>query len=229
MEAAAATSPILEMLSDPVFYIGLGQGLLLTLQIAAISIGLSFAFGTVIGAMRYSGLPVISHIAATYVEVVRNLPQLLLILVSYFVLGLPAKWAAVIGLTIYTSAIIAEVIRGGLNSVLTGQWEAARSQGFSYLQAMRYIILPPAVVKMIPPIVSQFVTVIKDSSFAMAIGAYELMFKGTILAAKYWRPEQIITIYVVIALIYFIINFAISMLARRLQTKLSAGRGGIGS
>jgi len=222
-------SPVMVMLSDPVLYLGLGQGLLLTLQIAGISIALSFVIGTVLGAMRYSGLPVISHIAATYIEVVRNLPQLLLILVSYFVLGLPAMWAAVIGLTIYTAAIIAEVIRGGLNSVMTGQWEAARSQGFSYLQAMRYIVLPPAVVKMIPPIVSQFVTVIKDSSFAMAIGAYELMFKGTILAAKYWKPEQIITIYLVISLIYFAINFTISQIARGLQRKWSAGRGTIGS
>lgn len=227
--SALFETPVMVMLSDPVLYIGLGQGLLLTLQIAVTSIALSFGFGTIIGAMRYSGFPVISHAATTYIEVVRNLPQLLLILVSYFVLGLPAMWAAVIGLTIYTAAIIAEVIRGGLNSVPTGQWEAARSQGFSFLQSMRHIVLPPAVVKMIPPIVSQFVTVIKDSSFAMAIGAYELMFKGTILAAKYWRPSQIITIYVLISLIYFAINFAISTVARRLQKKMSVGRGGIGS
>lgn len=227
MEAFMAT-PLMEMLSDPVLYIGLSQGLVLTLQIAAFSIVLSSVFGTVLGAMRFTGLPGVSHVAATYIEVVRNLPQLLLILVSYFVLGLPAMWAATIGLTIYTSAIIAEVIRGGLNSVPTGQWEAARSQGFSFMQSMRHIVLPPSVVKMIPPIVSQFVTVIKDSSFAMAIGAYELMFKGTILAAKYWRPEQIITIYLIISLVYFAINFAISLFARNLQVKLSVGRGSIG-
>lgn len=220
--------PVAEMLSDPILYLGLWYGLLLTLQISAFSIVLSFVFGTVLGAMRYTGWPVVSHIAATYIEIVRNLPTLLLILTSYFVLGLPAMWAATIGLTIYTSAIIAEVIRGGLNSVPMGQWEAARSQGFSFLQCMRYIVLPPAIVKMIPPIVSQFVTVIKDSSFAMAIGAYELMFKGTILAAKYWKPSQIITIYVVISVVYFVINFAISSVARSLQTRLSAGRGSIG-
>ncbi len=226
---ALLNSPVMEMLSDPVLYIGLGNGLLLTLEVAAISIVLSSLFGTVIGAMRYSGLPVISHIAATYIEVIRNLPQILLILVSYFVLGLSGKWAAVIGLTIYTTAIIAEVIRGGLNSVPVGQWEAARSQGFSFLQSMWYIVLPPAVVKMIPPIVSQFVTVIKDSSFAMVIGAGELMFKGQVLAGKYWRPSQIITIYVLISLTYFAINFAISTVARRLQKKLSVGRGSIGN
>lgn len=226
---AIMSNPVIQMLSDPVLYIGLGKGLLLTLEIAGMSIVLSSVFGTIIGAMRYSGFPVVSHLATTYIEVVRNLPQLLLILVSYFVLGLPAMWAATIGLTIYTSAIIAEVIRGGLNSVPVGQWEAARSQGFSFLQSMRYIVLPPAVVKMIPPIVSQFVTVIKDSSFAMAIGAYELMFKGTILAAKYWLPSQIITIYVVISLVYFSVNFSISTVARRLQKKLSTGRGTIGN
>lgn len=226
---AFVNNPVVEMLQDPVLYIGLGNGLMLTLEIAAISIVLSSLFGTIIGAMRYSGLPVISQIATTYIEVIRNLPQILLILVSYFVLGLPGKWAAVIGLTIYTTAIIAEVIRGGLNSVPTGQWEAARSQGFSFLQSMWYIVLPPAVVKMIPPIVSQFVTVIKDSSFAMVIGAGELMFKGQILAGKYWRPSQIITIYVVISLTYFAINFAISTVARRLQKKLSVGRGSIGN
>ena len=226
---AFMNSPVMEMLTDPVLYIGLGYGLLLTLQIAGLSIVLSFVFGTILGAMRYSKAPFISQAATTYIEVIRNLPTLLLILVSYFVLGLPAMWAATIGLTIYTSAIIAEIIRGGLNSVPTGQWEAARSQGFTFIQSMRHVVLPPAVVKMIPPIVSQFVTVIKDSSFAMAIGAYELMFKGTILAAKFWKPSQIITIYVVIALVYFIINFAISLVARRLQTKLSVGRGSIGN
>jgi putative glutamine transport system permease protein len=226
---ALLNSPVLEMLRDPILYKGLGLGLLLTLQIAGLSIVLSFVFGTILGSMRYSGLPVISHIATAYIEFIRNLPTLLLILVGYFVLGLPAMWAATIGLTIYTSAIIAEIIRGGLNSVPPGQWEAARSQGFNFIQAMRHVVLPPAVVKMIPAIVSQFVTVIKDSSFAMAIGAYELMFKGTILAAKYWKPSQIITIYLVIALVYFLINFAISLVARRLQTKLSLGRGSIGS
>lgn len=228
MEAFLNT-PVMQMLTDPILYIGLGYGLLLTLEIAGLAIVFSFVFGTAIGSMRYSGLPVISQIATTYIEVIRNLPTLLLILVSYFVLGLPAMWAATIGLTIYTSAIVAEIIRGGLNSVPAGQWEAARSQGFTFLQSMRYIVLPPAIVKMIPPIVSQFVTVMKDSSFAMAIGAYELMFKGTILAAKYWKPSQIITIYLLISLIYFAINFTISSIARGMQARMSEGRGSIGS
>ena len=224
-----ADTPVMQMLVDPVLYKGLGLGLLLTLQVAGLSIVLSFVFGTILGSMRYSGLPVISQIAVTYIEVIRNQPTLLLILLSFFVLRLSGMWAATVGLTIYTSAIVAEIIRGGLNSVSVGQWEAARSQGFSFLQSMRHIVLPPSVVKMIPPIVSQFVTVIKDSSFAMAIGAYELMFKGTILAAKYWQPSQMITIYILVSLIYFAVNFALSLVARYLQARLSAGRGTIGS
>ena len=227
MEAILNTT-IGTLVFDPIVYRALLRGLTLTLQIAVLAIALSFIFGVILGAARYSKVPVVAHIAASYIEFIRNLPTLLLILTAYFVLGLSAMWAATIGLTLYTSAIIAEVIRGGLASVPRGQWEAARSQGMSYLQTMRHIVLPPSVVKMIPPIVSQFVTVIKDSSFAMAIGAYELMFEGTILAGKYWKPEQIITIYVIIAMIYFVINFSISLVARRLQHTMSVGRGSIG-
>lgn len=216
------------LLSDPVVYEALLRGLGVTLEIALVTILLSFVFGVLIGIGRYSKLPVISHIATVYIEFIRNIPLLLLMLTCYFVAGLPSAIAAIIGLTIYTSAIIAEVVRGGLNSVPVGQWEAARSQGMNYVQIMRYIVLPQAVVKMIPPIVSQFVTVIKDSSFAMAIGAFELMYEGTILAGQYWKAPQIITIYIMIAIIYFVINFVLSHLSRKLQARLSAGRGTIG-
>lgn len=219
---------IITMFSDPIVFLALGRGLLLTLQIAFFTVILSFIFGTILGVARFSKIPVLSTFATIYIEVIRNIPLLLLLLTSYFVAGLPSAQAAIAGLTIFTSAIIAEVVRGGLNSIQTGQWEAAKSQGFDYVQTLRYIVLPQAVVKMIPPIVSQFVTVIKDSSFAMAIGAFELMYEGTILAGKYWKATQIISIYITIALIYFIINFAISQLSRKIQGRLSEGRGTIG-
>lgn len=219
---------ITALLTDPVVYQALTRGLGITLEIALVTIVLSFIFGILLGIFRYSKLPVLSQAATVFIEFIRNIPLLLLMLTCYFVAGLPSVPAAIIGLTIYTSAIIAEVVRGGLNSIPRGQWEAARSQGFSYIQIMQHIVLPQAVVKMIPPIVSQFVTVIKDSSFAMAIGAFELMYEGTILAGQYWKPVQIITIYVLIALIYFVINFLLSHLSRKLQTRMSAGRGTIG-
>lgn len=219
---------IITMFSDPIVYLALGRGLLLTLQIAFVTVILSFIFGTFLGIARFSKIPVLSTLATIYIEFVRNVPLLLLLLSSYFIAGLPSAQAAIVGLTIFTSAIIAEVVRGGLNSIPTGQWEAATSQGFNYVQALRYVVLPQAIVKMIPPIVSQFVTVIKDSSFAMAIGAFELMYEGTILAGKYWKATQIISIYITIALVYFVINFAISQLSRKLQGRLSEGRGNIG-
>lgn len=226
---ASFISPdIITMFSDPIVYVALGRGLLLTLQIAFFTVILSFIFGTFIGIARFSKIPVLSTVATIYIEVIRNIPLLLLLLVCYFLAGLPSAQAAIVGLTIFTSAIIAEVVRGGLNSIPTGQWEAAKSQGFNYVQALRYVVLPQAVVKMIPPIVSQFVTVIKDSSFAMAIGAFELMYEGTILAGTYWKATQIIAIYVTIALTYFVINFTISQLSRNLQARLSEGRGSIG-
>jgi putative glutamine transport system permease protein len=120
-------------------------------------------------------------------------------------------------------------VRGGLNSISKGQWEAARSQGMNYIQILQHIVLPQAVVKMIPPIVSQFVTVIKDSSFAMYIGVLELVRRSDILKSLFSNVNQILAIYAVVALIYFIVNFLLSSYARYLQKKLSAGRGAIGS
>lgn len=215
------------MLGDPVFYLALGRGLLLTLEIALVTIALSFIFGVIFGVARFSKIPGLSQLATIYIEFIRNIPLLLLLLTCYFVAGLPSAQAAILGLTIFTTAIIAEVVRGGLNSIQRGQWEAAKSQGFNYVQTLRYIVLPQAITKMIPPIVSQFVTVIKDSSFAMAIGAFELMYEGTILAGQFWKATQIITIYIIIALIYFLVNFTLSSFSRLLQTKLSEGQGTI--
>lgn len=221
---------VLTLIKDPIFYLALWRGLLITLQISAVTIGLSSVFGTLIGMARYSKVPFLSQAATIYIEFIRNIPLLLLIYFCFFAARVQMVPAAIMGLTIFTSAIIAEVVRGGLNSIQKGQWEAAKSQGFNYRQTMTQVILPQAFVKMIPPIVSQFVTVIKDSSFAMAIGAPELMNEGMILAASpnYATAAQTLTIYLGIALVYFGVNFAISVVTRKLQTNLSVGRGTIG-
>lgn len=221
-------SDISAMFTDPVFFQALGRGLLVTLQIALTTIAISFVIGVIFGVARFSKIPVLSQAATIYIEFIRNIPLLLLLLFTYFVGGYSSIQSAIIALSIFTGAIIAEVVRGGLNSIPTGQWEAAKSQGFNYIQTLQHIVLPQAVTKMIPPIVSQFVTVIKDSSFAMAIGAFELMYEGAILAGQFWKATQIITIYILIALTYFVINILLSQVARVLQAKLSAGRGTIG-
>jgi len=215
------------MLSRTWFWTALLDGLKITLYISAVSILLAFIFGIIVGVSRYSKIPVLSQIATVYIEFLRNIPLILLMLFCFLVFQLPDVSAAIVALTLFTTAVIAEVVRGGLNSVPKGQWEASRSQGFSYVQILRYIVLPPAVTKMIPPIVSQFVTAIKDSSFALILGVVELVFSGNILKGLFPGVGQILTIYAVIAGMYFIVNFALSLVARALQKKFSAGGGTI--
>ena len=103
-----------------------------------------------------------------------------------------------------------------------GQWEAARSQGFNTFQVLRYVILPQAFRNMIPAIVSQFVTVIKDTSFLWSVIAIqELTGKVTILMGRYFQVGQVFTLYLILALIYFVVNYTLSLLSRRLQQKLT--------
>jgi len=217
------------MLSTDWFWKSLGYGLQLTIVISLATIALSFVFGIIIGVSRFSKIPVLSQIATVYIELIRNVPLMLIILAMFLIVQLRDVTAAITGLTIFTSAIVAEIVRGGLNSISKGQWEAARSQGMTYIQILQHIVLPQAVVKMIPPIVSQFVTVIKDSSFAMYIGVMELVRRSDVLKGLFTSVNQVLTIYVVVALIYFVVNFILSSIARRLQKNLSVGRGAIGS
>jgi len=223
------SSTVMGMLSTPWFWTSLWQGLQLTLVISLATVALSFVFGTIVGVARFSKVPGLSQVATVYVELIRNIPLVLVILAMFLVFQLRDITAAITGLTIFTTAIIAEIVRGGLNSISRGQWEAARSQGMNYIQILRHIVLPQAVVKMIPPIVSQFVTIIKDSSFAMYIGVFELVRRSDVLRSLFTNVNQTLAIYAIVALTYFIVNFILSSYARYLQKKLSAGRGAIGS
>ena len=217
------------MLTTDWFWKSLYLGLQLTIVISLTTIALSFVFGIIIGVSRFSKIPVLSQVATVYIELIRNIPLVLIILAIFLIVQLRDVTAAITGLTIFTSAIVAEIVRGGLNSISKGQWEAARSQGMTYIQILQHIVLPQAVVKMIPPIVSQFVTVIKDSSFAMYIGVFELVRRSDVLKGLFTNVNQVLTIYAVVALIYFVVNFILSSIARRLQKNMSEGRGAIGS
>jgi polar amino acid transport system permease protein len=168
------------------------SGAVLTIKLSVVSIALSFLLGLVIAIMRMSRYRPIYWFAHGYLEFFRNTPLLVQIFFWYF--GsfkiLPAvvnDWlvaqdfefaAAVIALTIYTSAFIAEDIRSGVRSIPKEQMEAARSSGFSYLRSMLYIILPQAVRLTIPPIINQFLNLMKNSSLAMTIGVAELMYQA---------------------------------------------------
>ena len=127
--------------------------------------------------------------------------------------------------TLFTSAALADIIRGYLNAVDKGQYEAGMSQGFTSAQILYHIILPQAIRKMLPAIISQFVTVIKDTSLLYSVIALQELFGASqILMGRYFEPEQVFSLYILIALIYFSFNLAISslshMLAKRSGNKL---------
>jgi putative glutamine transport system permease protein len=168
---------------SPKILLFLGQGLLNTLYIAAVSIVLSLVFGTILGLMRHMKERLIHTVATVYIEIVRNIPLLLFIIAMRFMTKLPPLESGIAAMTVFTSAIVAEIVRGGLNSIGKGQWEAATSQGFSRIQTMWHVIIPQALRRIRSPLISQFVTTIKDTSFCAVVGTYELSFTSKIVAA----------------------------------------------
>lgn len=198
------------------------EGFWVTLQVAFISIILSFIIGGLVGIIRYAKVPVLSQILALIVETVRNLPLLLIIFFTYFALPevrikLEIIPAAIVALTIFESAMLSEVIRSGLKSIDKGQMEAARSSGLSYTQALIHIILPQALRRMVPPIVSQFISLLKDTSLAVVISLPELTHHGQIIYGQ--SQKYLIPILILVALMYFIVNYGLSLVAQRLELK----------
>lgn len=196
------------------------EGFLVTLEVAAISIVLSFIIAIVFAIIRYMKIPVLSQLVFLWVEMIRNLPLLLIIFFVFFALRdvgikLEIFSAAIAALTIFESAMISEIIRSGLMSVDKGQIEAARSSGLNYAQTLRYIILPQALRRMVPPIVSQFISLLKDTSLAIIISLPELMHNGQVIYNS--KSTYIIPVLLLIAIMYFVVNYALSIVARRLE------------
>ncbi|WP_161979401.1 amino acid ABC transporter permease [Streptococcus sp. S784/96/1] len=193
------------------------SGLGLTLYISFCAIILSTLFGSILALMRNHQKKWLSIPATIYIEFVRNVPNLLWIFIIFLVFQVKSTPAGIIAFTVFTSATLAEIIRGGLNSIPTGQTEAGLAQGFNHIQIFVYIILPQAFRKMLPAIISQFVTVIKDSSFLYTVIALQEFFgKSQILMGKYFETGQVFTLYAIVAGTYFLINFAISSYSRHL-------------
>ncbi|MDF2713958.1 MAG: polar amino acid transporter, inner rane subunit [Paenibacillus sp.] len=198
------------------------QGLWVTLEVALVSIVLSFIIGTLFGIIRYWKVPVLSQVTGLLVETIRNLPLLLIIFFTYFALPevgikMSKMNAAIVALVIFESAMLAEIVRSGLNSIDRGQIEAARSSGLSAVQTMRFIILPQGLRRMVPPIVSQFISLLKDTSLAVVIALPELMNHAQIINGR--NVNYVIPTFIMIALMYFVVNYALSILSRKLENK----------
>lgn len=201
------------------------EGLMITLRVAVISIVFSFAIGLIIAVLRYARVPVLSQLLFLWVELIRNLPLLLIMFFTFFALpeiiriDLSAEEAVILALVLFESALISEIIRGGLASIPKGQLEAARSSGLGYVQTLRFVVVPQALRRMIPPLVSQFISLLKDTSLGIIVALDDLMHNGQIIYNHdfgYVFPTLIL-----VATIYFVINYSLSLLAGRLEKKLS--------
>ena len=196
-------------------------GLRNTLQVAAVAMTLSLLIGGVMALARLARTRLIRMLATIWVELFRSLP--LYLLIFYCAFGLPRSGidisifqALVLGLTLYNSAILGEVFRAGILSLDRGQAEAAYSVGMSYWQAMLGVVVPQAFRRMIPAIISQLVTLLKDTSLGIVITYEELLRKTEITGVFFQNPLQA---FVVAAAVYIIVNYTLSRLVRRLEVR----------
>ena len=196
-------------------------GLVNTLQAAAAAMVLAMAIGAVMALGRLARSAPVRWLAGVYVEFFRGFPLLLLILFSVF--GLRAQGidistytALVFALAIYNSAVLAEIFRAGILSLDRGQGEAASAIGLTYWQSMRLVILPQAVRRMTPAIVSQVVTLLKDTSLGFFVQYEELLRRGQI-SGTYDR--NLLQSLVAVAVIYVAVNMTLSQVARRLEVR----------
>lgn len=237
----------LSILEKPAILVFILKGVVFTLIISVIAVLLSIIFGSVLALVRNYCTSkknvIFKWLATIYIEVFRNTPLLFWIFIGIIIIPVPRLFAhsmlglssvetkllfkATLALTLFTSAVIAEIIRGGLNAVPKGQFEASYSQGFNTFQTMVYIILPQAYRNVVPRLLSQVITTIKDSSFLANVATIELMscVKKILSNASLYNGTNTINVSDVFvlfgcsALIYFIINYTLSCVVRYLQSK----------
>jgi glutamate transport system permease protein len=200
-------------------------GILGTLTAAALSIVLAGILGFALGMGRLSPLRAVRIPCAVIVEFFRAVPVLIMMIFAYFLYALydvfPSKQLAlagvVTGLTLYNGAVIAEIVRSGVNSLPRGQSEAAAALGLSWGQTMRSILLPQAITSMLPVLVSQLVVVLKDTAIGYQITFLEMVRQGTVIGSTY---GNYIPALIVIAVLMIALNFALSAAATRLERRL---------
>jgi glutamate transport system permease protein len=196
-----------------------------TLTAAALSIVLALALGVVLGVGRLSANRVVSWASGTVVEFFRAVPVLIMMIFSYFLYALydvfPSKQLAlagvVTGLTLYNGAVIAEIVRAGVNALPRGQSEAAAALGLRPSQTMRMILLPQAITAMLPALISQLVVALKDTAIGYQITFLEMVRQGTLIGAQY---SNYIPALFVIAVLMIAVNVMLSWVAVRVEARL---------
>ncbi|MDY4041805.1 MAG: amino acid ABC transporter permease [Collinsella sp.] len=194
-------------------------GFLKTIEISALAIVFSVLFGTIFAIAKQFGPRPVRVIVNIYIELFRCTPNLLWILFIYFTVQGSDIVISVLAFTLFTSAVMAEIIRSGLNAVPTGQFEAAQSQGFGFWMTMFYIVLPQTFKTIIPALFSQCTTVIKDSSYLAGINVAEFMYTTNVVMAHAVDLSQVMMLYGFVFALYFALNFGISLLVRGYQRR----------
>ena len=197
-------------------------GFVKTIEISALSIVCSLVLGTVLALVKAYGPRPLRWLVSAYIELFRCTPNLLWILFIYFTVQGIDVLISTLAFTLFTSAVMAEIVRAGLNAVPRGQFEAARSQGFGFFASMRYIILPQTFKTIIPALFSQCTTVIKDSSYLSGINVAEFMYTTNVVMAHAVTLDQVLMLYGFVFALYFALNFGISLLVRRYQQHVVA-------
>jgi putative glutamine transport system permease protein len=218
------------------------EGFLVNLQIAAIAIVFSLIFGLALALARISKRRIVSFPAGVWVDVWRNLPLIFIIL--YLALAVPSSWrsaygdaipdflpealqdelvlGALLGLVLYNSAVLCEIMRSGIQSLDRGQHEAAASLGLTYVQQMRFVILPQGLRRMVPATVSQMITLNKDTTLVSIIAIQEVVRHGSSVSSLVFGVEvraPILQVFIVIGLLFVAVNLALSRLSRRLEIR----------
>jgi His/Glu/Gln/Arg/opine family amino acid ABC transporter permease subunit len=218
------------------------EGFLINLEIALVSMIFALIFGLLLALLRLSRVKVVSWAFGAWIDVFRNLPLIFLIL--YFALGLPGSWkdaweeampswapeafqsglvlGALLGLVLYNSAVLAEIMRAGILSLPRGQAEAAAALGMTYAQSMRHVILPQGLRRMVPATVSQLITLNKDTTLVSIIAITEVMRRGRIVTSSSFFVEvaaPVLQVFIFIGFLFVIVNYALSRLSRRLELR----------
>lgn len=199
------------------------EGAVVTVELSLLSMVFAVVIGLLCALGRTSGQPLVTWVVAAYVEVMRDVPLLIVLLVIFFTLpqigiSLPGFWAGVLGLSLNVGAYLSEVFRAALSSVDKGEKEAGMSLGMSRFEVFRRVTLPQAMRIAIPTVGGFFIALLKDSSLVSFIAVSDLMRQGTILIADTFRSMEI---YFMVALIYFCMSFVASRVVRRIEHALT--------